>query len=129
MLVSVLWDSLLAFVVGGGVCVIAQLLIDKTSLTAARILVLYVCAGVLLGAIGVFEPLAQLVGCGITVPIIGFGGLIARGVREAVLSDGVLGALSGGFEAAAVGCAAALIFGYTAALCFGGRPKRISRGS
>lgn len=126
MFLSMLTTSLLAFAVGGGLCVVAQLLIDKTALTPARILVLYVSFGVLLGAVGLFEPLVSLVGCGITVPLVGFGGNIARGVREAVLEQGLLGALSGGFTAAAVGCAAALLFGYLAALCFRGQPKRIS---
>lgn len=116
-----------SFLVGGGVCALAQLLIDKTSLTPARILVLYVCAGVALGALGVFEPLAAFCGCGIRVPLIGFGASIARGVRTAVQQKGLPGVLSGGFCAASPGCGAALIFGYLAALFCRARPKRASR--
>ena len=114
-----------AFALGGVLCVIAQLLIDLCALTPARILVLYVCSGVALGALGLFSPLKELFGCGATVPLIGFGGLIAEGVREAVRTDGPLGILSGGFTAAAGGCTAALTFGYLAALVFSGRPKRL----
>ncbi len=124
---DMLFQSFIAFVVGGVVCVGAQILIDKTTLTPARILVLYVSFGVFLGAIGVFEPLAEAVGCGITVPLIGFGGNIAKGIREAVDQRGLIGVLDGGFTAAAIGCASALIFGYIAALCFSGKPKRVSR--
>ena len=115
----------LVFLVGGGVCVLAQLLIDLTRLTPARILVLYVTVGVLLGALGLYEPLRRAVGCGISVPLIGFGGAIARGVREAVDAEGLLGALTGGLAAAAGGTAAALCFGYLAALLTKGRPKRL----
>ena len=114
-----------AFIVGGLFCVIAQILIDKTKLTPARILVLYVTVGVLLGALGLYEPLRRAVGCGISVPLIGFGGAIARGVREAVDAEGLLGALTGGLAAAAGGTAAALCFGYLAALLTKGRPKRL----
>ncbi len=124
---EMLFQSCIAFVTGGLVCVIAQILIDKTALTPARILVLYVSFGVFLGAIGVFEPLAEAVGCGITVPLIGFGGNIAKGMREAINEQGLIGILSGGFTAAAVGCASALLFGYMAALCFSGKPKRASK--
>ena len=96
-------DYLFAFLVGGLVCLAAQLLIDLTKLTPARILVIYVVLGVVLGAVGVFEPLADLAGCGITVPLIGFGGNVARGVREAVSETGLLGALTGGLSAASDG--------------------------
>lgn len=119
-------SSVLAFLAGGVLCVIAQLLIDRTALTPARILVLYVSVGVLLGALGVFDPLARVFGCGVTVPLIGFGGSIARGVREAVYTDGALGILTGPFTAAAAGCTAALVFGYLFALLFRGKPKRLS---
>ncbi len=112
-----------AFVVGGGFCVIAQILIDRTKLTPARILVLYVVAGVFLGAIGVYKPLVDFAGAGATVPLTGFGYLISKGVRTAVEEKGLLGALTGGFTAAAGGIAAALVFGYLACLIFHGKPK------
>ncbi len=118
------YSCLAAFCVGGAFCVAAQLLIDLTRLTPARILVLYVSLGVLLGAVGLYEPLRAFAGCGASVPLIGFGGNIARGVREAVNTDGLIGALTGGLCAAAGGTAAALVFGYLAALLCSGKPKR-----
>ncbi|MGM9653218.1 MAG: stage V sporulation protein AE [Eubacteriales bacterium] len=118
-----LLDYVWAFVVGGALCVIAQLLIDKTKLTPARILVAYVVAGVLLGAVGVYEPLVELAGCGATTPLCGFGNLIAQGVRRAVHAQGLLGALSGGLSASSAGIAAALCFGLLAALIFRSKPK------
>lgn len=117
-------EYLLSFVVGGALCVIAQILIDKTKLTPARILVAYVCLGVFLGAIGVYQPLVELADCGATVPLTGFGNTIAKGVREAVDRDGLLGALTGGLTASSAGITAALCFGYLAALLFKSRPKR-----
>lgn len=112
-----------AFLVGGGFCVIAQILIDRTKLTPARILVLYVVAGVFLGAIGVYKPLVDLAGAGATTPLTGFGFLIFKGVREAVQEQGLLGALTGGLTAASGGIAAALVFGYLTCLIFSGKPK------
>ena len=112
-----------AFLVGGGLCVIAQILIDKTKMTPARILVLYVVAGVLLGGIGLYAGLADFGGAGATVPLTGFGYLIAKGVREAVEEKGLLGALTGPLTAAAGGTAAALVFGYLVALVCKGRAK------
>ena len=112
-----------AFLIGGGFCVIAQILIDRTKLTPARILVLYVVVGVLLGAIGVYEPLVELAGAGATTPLTGFGFTISKGIREAVDEQGLLGALTGGFRAAAGGIAAALVFGYLTCLIFSGKPK------
>lgn len=112
-----------AFVVGGGLCVIAQILIDRTKLTPARILVIYVVAGVALGALGVYKPLVEFAGAGATTPLTGFGYLISEGVRKAVDEKGLLGALTGGLTAAAGGTAAALCFGYLAALIFHGKPK------
>ena len=117
-------DYLFAFLVGGLICLAAQLLIDLTKLTPARILVIYVVLGVFLGAVGAFEPLVDLAGCGITVPLVGFGGNVARGVREAVSETGLLGALTGGLSAASGGTAAALCFGYLVALFCNARPKR-----
>ena len=112
-----------AFVIGGLFCVIAQILIDKTGLTPARILVSYVVVGVLLGALGVYKPLVELAGAGATVPLTGFGYLISEGVREAVEKQGLLGALTGGFTAAAGGISAALIFGYLASVVFRGKRR------
>lgn len=113
-----------AFLVGGAFCVVAQILIDKTMLTPARILVLYVSAGVLLGALGVYDKLIGTAGCGATLPLCGFGASIARGMKTAVAEYGVLGIFKGGFTAAAAGTSAALIFGYLAALLFRGKPKK-----
>jgi stage V sporulation protein AE len=112
-----------AFVIGGGLCVIAQILIDKTRMTPARILVTYVVAGVFLGAVGLYRPFADFAGAGATTPLTGFGYLIAKGVREAVMEKGLIGALTGGLTAAAGGTVAALCFGFLAALIFKGKPK------
>lgn len=112
-----------AFLVGGAFCVIAQILIDKTKLTPARILVSYVVAGVLLGAVGLYKPLVDFAGAGATTPLTGFGYLISKGVREAVDEHGLIGALTGGLSAAAGGTAAALCFGYIAAIFSAGKPK------
>ena len=112
-----------AFAVGGAFCVIAQILIDKTRLTPARILVTYVVSGVILGAVGLYEPLVNFAGAGATTPLVGFGYLIAKGVRRAVEEKGLLGALTGGLSAAAGGTAAALVFGFLASLVFRGKPK------
>ena len=111
-------DYLNAFLCGGLLCAIGQILIDKTQLTPARILTGYVVAGVILSAIGLYEPLAQWGGAGATVPLSGFGALLAKGTREAVLEKGLLGVLSGGFTASAAGIAAAVFFGLIAALLF-----------
>ena len=113
-----------AFFVGGILCIIAQVLIDKTNLTPARILVVYVVAGVVLGAVGLYKPLLDLAGAGAATPLTGFGYLVSKGVREAVDERGLLGALTGSLTAAAGGTAAALCFGYLAALIFKGKPKR-----
>lgn len=113
-----------AFVCGGILCVIGQILIDKTKLTPARILVGYVVAGVVLGAIGLYQPFAEWAGAGAGVPLTGFGNLLAKGVRQAVEEKGLLGALTGGLTAAAGGIAAAIFFGTVAALIFRAKPKR-----
>lgn len=112
-----------AFVIGGSICVIAQILIDRTKLTPARILVSYVVVGVILGALGLYKPIVDLAGAGATVPLTGFGYLISEGVREAVDRQGLLGALTGGLSAAAGGVSAALIFGYLAAIMFKGKRR------
>lgn len=118
-----IFPYLWAFLVGGAFCVVAQILLDKTALAPARILVGYVVAGVLLGAVGVYRPLVELAGAGATTPLTGFGYLIAKGVRTAVDEKGLMGALTGGLTAASAGSAAALCFGYLAALLSRGRPK------
>ena len=118
---EILTACLKSFAVGGALCALGQLLIDRTRLTPARILTAYVVAGVLLGAVGLYEPLAEWAGAGACVPLTGFGYNLAKGVREAVDSEGLLGALLGGFRAAAAGVAAAVFFGFLAALLF--KPK------
>ena len=110
-----------AFAVGGVLCAIGQLLIMKTKLTSARILVGYVTTGVVLGALGLYKPLVDFAGAGATVPLAGFGYTLANGAMEAVKSDGILGAFTGGVMSAAGGIAAAVFFGYLAALIF--KPK------
>ena len=105
-----------AFWVGGLICVIGQLLIDLTKLTPARIMVCYVTVGVLLGALGLYGPLADYAGAGATVPLSGFGWALSEGVKEAVHEKGFLGVFTGGFTAGAAGTAAAIFFGYIAAL-------------
>ena len=107
-----------AFLVGGLFCALGQILIDKTKLTPARILVIYVIAGVVLSAVGLYEPIVQFAGSGATVPLTGFGYLLAKGVRESVAQDGLLGVLKGGVTAAAVGISASVFFGYLVALIF-----------
>ena len=114
---------LIAFLVGGLFCAIAQVLIDRTKITPARILVLYVVSGVFLTAIGLYEPLVKLAGNGATTPLTGFGYSIAKGVKEAVDKNGLTGALTGGLGAASGGIAAALIFGYISAILFRGRRR------
>ena len=113
-----------AFAVGGAFCVIAQVLIDKTKLTPARILVSYVVAGVILGGVGLYEPLVKFAGGGATTPLTGFGYTIAKGVKEAVDKEGLIGVLKGGLTATAGGITAALFFGFIAALIFKSKPKR-----
>ena len=112
-----------AFAVGGALCALGQLLIDKTKLTPARILTSYVVAGVILGAVGVYQPLADWAGAGACVSLTGFGNTLAKGVREAVAEDGVLGAFTGGITASAAGIAAAVFFGFLVALVFKPRDK------
>lgn len=112
-----------AFVCGGILCVIGQILIDKTALTPARILVTYVVSGVILGGLGVYQYLVDWGGAGATVPLTGFGYLLAKGVAKAVETDGLLGALTGGVTAAAGGITAAIFFGCLVALIFKARPK------
>ena len=107
-----------AFLVGGLFCAVGQVLIDKTKLTPARILVGYVVAGVLLSALGLYQPLVEFAGAGATVPLTGLGHLLATGVQKAVAEKGILGALTGGLTASAAGITAAMIFGLLVALIF-----------
>lgn len=116
-------EFLKAFLVGGILCMIAQILIDKTKLTPARILVSYVVIGVLLSALGIYEPLVNFAGAGATVPLTGFGYCIAKGVKESVSQDGLLGILTGGLKAAAGGITAAIVSGMLAALLFKAKDK------
>ncbi len=116
-------EYLNAFLVGGLLCMIGQILIDKTKLTPARILVSYVVIGVLLGALGVYKPLVEFAGAGATVPLTGFGYNIAKGVKEAVQEDGFLGILTGGLKATAGGITAAIMAGLIAALVFKDKDK------
>lgn len=113
-----------AFLVGGLLCLIGQLLIDKTKLTPARILTSYVVAGVVLGALGLYEPLLDFAGAGASVPLTGFGNLLAKGVREAVAEKGLIGVFTGGIGAAAGGICAAVFFALVAALMFRPRDKK-----
>ena len=114
-------DYVKAFLVGGLLCLVGQILIDKTKLSPARILVGYVVAGVILGGLGWYEPLVKFAGAGATVPLTGFGYTLAKGVREAVGKDGFLGIFGGGLKATACGITAAIIAGLLASLIF--KPK------
>lgn len=111
-------NCLYAFLVGGFICLIGQILIDYTKLTPARILVSYVVAGVILTAIGVYDPIVKFAGAGATVPLTGFGYSLAMGVKEAVNEYGFMGVLSGGFTATAAGIATAVVSGYLMSLLF-----------
>jgi len=117
-------EYLKAFLCGGVLCIIGQLLIDRTSLTPARILVSYVVAGVILGGLGLYQPIIDWAGAGATVPLTGFGSLLAKGTKEAVAEKGLIGALTGGITAAAGGITAAIFFGFLVALLFKSKPKR-----
>ncbi len=122
-----LMEYIKAFLVGGSFCLIGQLLIDFTKLTPARILVAYVVAGVILGAVGWYEPLVEFAGAGATVPLTGFGYQLSKGVKQAVSEDGLLGALTGGLQTTAGGITAAVIAGLIVALLFkrGDKTKQI----
>ena len=112
-----------AFVIGGAICVIGQILIDKTKLTAARILVIFVVAGCILGGLGLYEPLVNFAGAGATVPLPGFGYALAVGVKEAVDEQGLAGVLTGGIKAMAGGLAVAMLLGWMSALVFNPKEK------
>lgn len=114
-------DYMKAFLIGGLICAAVQLLMDKTKLMPGRIMVMLVCLGALLGAVGIYEPFAKWAGAGATVPLIGFGNTLFKGVREAVDKEGFIGIFKGGFTASSVGISAALIFSYIASWIF--KPK------
>ena len=114
-------DYLKAFLVGGAICALVQILMDKTKLMPGRIMVLLVVSGAVLGFLGIYEPFAQWAGAGATVPLLGFGNTLWKGISKAMTEDGALGIFTGGFTASAVGISGALIFGYLGALLF--RPK------
>lgn len=116
-------DYLKAFLVGGILCLIGQILIDKTKLTPARILVTYVVAGVVLGAVGIYKPLVEFAGAGATVPLTGFGYTLSKGVQEAVDKDGFLGIFTGGLKATAGGITAAVFAGLLASILFKAKDK------
>ena len=109
---------LYTFLVGGLICVVGQILIEKTNLTSARILVIFVTAGVILGALGIYKPLVDFAGAGATVPLTGFGYSLAKGAAQAVAEKGLIGAFTGGITATAGGIAAAIVFGYLNAVLF-----------
>lgn len=111
-------DYIKAFVIGGIICVLSQILMDNTKLMPGRVMVILVCTGVLLGAVGLYEPLLDFAGAGASVPLTGFGYNIWKGMKEAIDESGMLGLYKGGFTAAAVGSSAALIFSYIASLIF-----------
>ncbi|HIT89162.1 MAG TPA: stage V sporulation protein AE [Candidatus Merdenecus merdavium] len=114
-------DYIIAFLVGGAICALVQILMDKTKLMPGRIMVMLVCSGVVLGAFGIYDKFVDFAGAGASVPLLGFGNVLWTGVKEAIHSDGLLGTFMGGFTASAVGISAALIFGYLASLIF--KPK------
>lgn len=116
-------DYLKAFIIGGSLCAIGQVLIDKTKLTPARILVSYVVIGVLLGAVGIYKPFASFAGAGATVPLTGFGYNLAKGVKEAIAEDGILGIFTGGLKATAGGITVAIVAGIAASLLFKAKDK------
>lgn len=121
---SFVMDILRAFLVGGILCVVAQILIDRTAMTPARILVLYVCMGVVLTGVGLYEPLVRFAGCGATTPLTGFGYTLAKGVEKAVDEKGLIGAITGGLSGAAGGITAAITSAFLFSLIFRGHPKK-----
>ncbi len=117
-------DYLKAFIVGGIICALVQVLMEKTKLLPGRIMVLLVCSGAVLGAIGLYESFSEWAGAGATVPLLGFGNVLWTGVKEAVDKDGFLGIFKGGFTSSAVGISAALVFSYLASLIFDSKMKK-----
>ncbi len=116
-------EYLKAFLVGGAICAAVQILLDNTKLLPGRVMVILVCLGAILGAVGVYEPFAKWAGAGAGVPLTGFGSVLFKGVKEAVDKDGLIGIFKGGFTASAVGVSAALVFAYIASWFFGPKMK------
>ena len=114
-------DYINAFWVGGLICALTQILLDRTKLMPGRIMVLLVCLGAVLSCLGIYDPFVEFAGAGASVPLLGFGHVLMNGVKEAIGEDGIMGLFTGGFRAGAAGCSAALIFGYLASLIF--KPK------
>ncbi|MCC2826392.1 SpoVA/SpoVAEb family sporulation membrane protein [Laedolimicola ammoniilytica] len=117
-------DYVKAFLIGGLICALVQILMEKTKMMPGRIMVLLVCTGAVLGAVGAYEPFRKFAGAGASVPLLGFGNVLWKGVKEAVDADGFLGIFKGGFQASAVGISAALVFGYLASLIFQPKMKK-----
>ncbi|MCI8852600.1 MAG: SpoVA/SpoVAEb family sporulation membrane protein [Lachnospiraceae bacterium] len=117
-------DYMNAFWVGGLICALVQILMEKTKMMPGRIMVLLVCSGAVLGAVGLYEPFQEYAGAGASVPLLGFGNVLWKGIKEAVDSDGFLGIFKGGFTASAVGISAAMIFAYLASLIFQPKMKK-----
>ena len=113
-----------AFIVGGIICALSQILMEKTKMLPGRIMVLLVCLGAVLGAIGVYQPFSEWAGAGANVPLLGFGNTLWNGIKEAVDKDGFIGIFKGGFTASAVGISAALVFSYLASLIFDSKMKK-----
>ncbi len=117
-------DYIKAFVIGGLICALVQILMEKTKLLPGRIMVLLVCSGAVLGALGIYQPFSEWAGAGANVPLLGFGNILWTGVKEAVDENGFLGIFMGGFKASAVGISAALVFSYIASLIFDSKMKK-----
>lgn len=117
-------DYIIAFLIGGAICALVQILMDKTKLMPGRIMVLLVCTGAFLSAVGIYDPFLDFAGAGASVPLLGFGHLLFDGVKEAVKSDGIIGLFTGGLRATAGGICAALLFGYATSLVFNPKMKK-----
>lgn len=117
-------DYIIAFCVGGLICALVQILMEKTKMMPGRIMVLLVCTGAVLGALGLYEPFQEYAGAGASVPLLGFGNTLWKGVKEAVDENGFIGIFMGGFKSSAVGVSAALVFGYVASLIFQPKMKK-----
>ena len=117
-------DYIKAFVVGGIICALAQILMDKTKMLPGRIMVLLVCLGAVLGAVGIYQPFLEWAGAGASVPLLGFGNTLGNGIKEAVDKDGFIGIFKGGFTASAVGISGALVFSYLASLICDSKMKK-----
>ncbi len=116
-------DYLISFLVGGAICAVVQIVMDNTKLMPGRIMVILVCLGAFLGAIGVYQPFTEWAGAGASVPLVGFGNVLFKGIKEAVDKEGFIGLFKGGFTSSAVGISSALIFGYIASLIFSPKMK------